>query len=765
MWRYTFLKKYGLMYMTGLRIISLHIREENSDKRYGRRDDNATNDERGWDIVNDVKRRARERFVMSEREKAAEAQRRQIGSYSGDRVKKIAAKTQEGDGHDGRLRVAAYCRVSTDDIDQVISIELQKDEYQKKIKENPAWEYMGTYVDDGFSGTNTEHRPGFRLMMQAAMSGQLDVIITKSVSRFARNLLDCIGWVTRLQDANPPVKVIFEMEGIDTLATTTNLILTILAVVAEEESHMKSEAILLSLEWRFSRGRFLTPRLFGYDLVKVEDGFGGYRKILKPVEAEARVVRWIYERIVSGASLEDIAARLTELEIPTGGRKKDKTVNTVWTGNRVAALVRNERYCGDVLGRKTYTPNYKTHKSKKNNGKKNKYFQSGHHEAIVSRTLWNSAQRILNSRKFGHDGTYLPMRIVKEGPLTGYISMNPRWAGYTTDDYFRMCNIAMGLAEGEAVEDLENEYLPEGGYRMDGLMDDQGIQRIARELTREEQAMKEKLEGKGESAEEDAAATRPGRVFQIVRGDMFSRITDPVMRVTPSTITCNRQCTGKLPESSYVEILMNPVERAIVVRPCAEDDPNAVMWRKDTGATYLCGILYDIMGWDETYSYKLPATVKTNGDETVLYFDMDNYIGRAIGRKTDEAIIPEKRDRPQESEETKGFFYGPDDSEPQSVEEIRAIEERLREARKAERRTFGEPAFQFFSGDAAVLEGEGSLMTEAVPVSAAPEIGEEETEYLLLEIMDDPPAFPYGKVIYSTDDIVAKGDKTGGEGK
>ena len=702
--------------------------------------------------MKDVKRRAQERFVMSEREKAAEAQRKQIGSYNGERVKKIAARS-DADGREGKLHVAAYCRVSTDDIDQVISIELQKDEYQKKIKENPAWEYMGTYVDDGFSGTNTEHRPGFRLMMQAAMEGKLDVIITKSVSRFARNLLDCIGWVTRLQEANPPVKVIFEMEGIDTLSTTTNLILTILAVVAEEESHMKSEAILLSLEWRFSRGRFLTPRLFGYDLVKVEDGFGGYRKVLKPVESEARVVRWVYERIACGATLEDIAARLTELEIPTGGRKRDKTINTTWTPTRVTGLVRNERYCGDVLGRKYYTPNYKTHKKVKNNGKKNKYFQSGHHEAIVSRTLWNAAQRILNSKKFGHDGKYLPMRIVKEGPLCGYISMNPKWAGYTADDYFRMCNIAMGTAEGETVEDLEKEFLPEGGYRLDGLMDEQGIQRIARELTMEEQAMKEKLEGR-ETADDGAEKEEaPKRVFQVVRGDMFSRIADPVMRITPVTINYNRQCTEKLPNCETVEILLNPVERAIVVRPCTRDYPNAVNWKKLIGATYLCSLIYDIMGWDENYSYKLPATVKTNGNERVLFFDMDNYIGRSMNRKTDEGVIPEKRERPRETEETKGFFYGPDDSEPQSIEEIQEIEEKLRQVKRAERRNFGEPAFQYLFAEVVVLDGEGSLMTEAVPVSPNVEIDESGTENLLLEIIDDPPTFSYGKVIYSTDPI------------
>jgi hypothetical protein len=120
------------------------------------------------------------------------------------------------------------------------------------------------------------------------------------------------------------------------------------------------------------------------------------------------------------------------------------------------------------------------------------------------------------------------------------------------------------------------------------------------------------------------------------------------------------------------------------------------------------------MGWDEDYSYKLPATVKRHGNERVLYFDMDNYIGRAIGRKTDENIVPEKRERPKETEETKGFFYGPDDNEPQSIEELREIEERFQQARKAERRTFGEPAFQFFTAEAAVLDSEGSLMTEAI---------------------------------------------------
>lgn len=108
-----------------------------------------------------------------------------------------------------------------------------------------------------------------------------------------------------------------------------------------------------------------------------------------------------------------------------------------WTPGGLVSLMRNERYCGDVLARKTYTPNFKDHKAKKNCGKKNKYFQADHHEAIVTRAVWNAAQRILNSRRFGHEGSYLPMHIIDKGVLAGFISMNRSWASFDTEDYYR----------------------------------------------------------------------------------------------------------------------------------------------------------------------------------------------------------------------------------------------------------------------------------------------------------------------------------------
>ena len=203
----------------------------------------------------------------------------QIDSLDSSQIHKIAAVSDSGEGP-RKIRVAPYCRVSTDDIDQAISIRLQQLEYRDKIKANPNWVSAGMYVDNGFSGTNTAHRPGFLKLIEDCRAGLIDMVITKSVSRFARNLMDCIKYVEELKSLDPPVNVYFEQEKLDTSVQTSGIILIVLAMVAEEESHMKSEAMLLSLEWRFSRGRFLTPALFGYDKVEVPDGFGGKKKML-----------------------------------------------------------------------------------------------------------------------------------------------------------------------------------------------------------------------------------------------------------------------------------------------------------------------------------------------------------------------------------------------------------------------------------------------------------------------------------------------------
>lgn len=684
----------------------------------------------------------------TERKRQKAAVGMQFDALEGTRIRKIAAMTEDDSGMPRKLRVAAYCRVSTDDLDQALSIHMQQRVYREKIKANPEWIYAGTYVDNGFSGTNTFHRPGFLKLIDDCRAGKIDMVITKAVSRFARNLLDCIGYIEELSNLDPPVRVFFEQEGLDTSVQTSGIILFVLAMVAEEESHMKSEAMLLSLEWRFSRGRFLTPALFGYDKVEVPDGFGGKRKILDINPQEAKVVKWMYAMLLNGSTPEEIAGVLTELQIPTGGRCKDGSLNTSWTGRSVVTLMRNERYCGDVLARKTYTPNFKDHKSKKNRGKKNKYFQADHHEAIVPRRVWNAAQRILNSRRYGHEGEYLPMRIIDKGILAGFISMNRSWAGFDVEDYYRASQIAMGLLDAELDDNLDNEYLPDGGHRLAGMIDDHGISQIARELTEAEQKIKDELDGvdrEKQSLDEQAEIIK---TFQVVSGDMFSRIHEPVVRIDLHQISFNQNCVSKM-VTEYAEILFNPVERMIVVRPCTKKNPNAIKWGgKSRGASYLCKIIYDSMGWDTEYAYRIPcqtiAIEKPDGDyQPILLFDLDNYIGRAVNKK--EEIIQARQVQEQAErmeEEAKSYFFPPEEDE--EPEELAEIAEQVQKALELSKKIFGTPAFRHTSTFRSI-DGEGSWeewLAPARPLDTNHRYDAEEVDDMLRNIQEDPPELP-----------------------
>ena len=724
--------------------------------------------------LNDIQKAAKERAAHpssspagssfeTERQRQRNMVGKQFDALDGTRIRKISALTNTDTGSTQRkLRVAAYCRVSTDDLDQALSIHMQQKVYREKIKGNPEWIYAGTYLDNGFSGTNTTHRPGFLRLIDDCRAGKIDMIITKAVSRFARNLLDCIGYIEELSNLDPPVRVFFEQEGLDTSVQTSGIILFVLAMVAEEESHMKSEAMLLSLEWRFSRGRFLTPALFGYDKIEIKDEFGT-RKVLAINQQEAKVVKWMYAKLLNGSTPEEIAGVLTELQIPTGGRRKDGSPNTNWTSGGLVSLMRNEKYCGDVLARKTYTPNFKDHKAKKNNGKKNKYFQADHHEAIVTRAVWNAAQRILNSRRFGHEGSYLPMHIVDKGVLTGFISMNRSWAGFDAEDYFRASQIAMGLLDDTLEVDLENEYLPDGGHRLPGLIDDHGISQIARELTEAEQQIKDELDGVDRSKQDLDEQSEIIRTFQVVSGDMFSRIHEPVVRIGQHNISFNQNCVSQM-KTKFAEILFNPVERMIVTRPCDEDNPNAIKWgSKSIGASYLCRIIYDAMGWDKEYSYRIPCqtiTVAMQDDsyQQVLIFDLDNYIGRAINKKEEIVKAREERDRVEKlEEEAKSYYFPPEEDEP---EELVEMAEEVQRALELNQKIFGTPAFKHTSTFRSI-DGSGTWeewLAPARPLDTNHKFDEKMVRRMLRDIQDDPPEIPQEAAPDSSEIIEATAD-------
>ena len=164
-----------------------------------------------------------------------------------------------------KKRVAVYARVSTDDPNQTSSYELQKNHYEDLVNRRPNWELVDIYADEGISGTSLAHRDNFLRMIADCQSGKIDLIVTKSVSRFARNIIDCIGYVRQLKAAEPPIGVFFETENIFTLDENSEMSLSFIATLAQEESHTKSEIMNASIEMRFKRGIFLTPVLLGYD--------------------------------------------------------------------------------------------------------------------------------------------------------------------------------------------------------------------------------------------------------------------------------------------------------------------------------------------------------------------------------------------------------------------------------------------------------------------------------------------------------------------
>jgi DNA invertase Pin-like site-specific DNA recombinase len=199
---------------------------------------------------------------------------------------------------DTQKRVAVYARVSTDDPNQTSSYELQKNHYEDMVSRRANWELVGIYADEGISGTSLQHRDSFLRMIKDCQDGKIDLIVTKSVSRFARNIIDCIGYVRQLKAAQPPVGVFFETENIFTLDERSEMSLSFIATLAQEESHTKSEIMNSSIEMRFKRGIFLTPPLLGYD--KDQDGN------LVINEEEAKTVRLIFFSYLYGYSTQQM---------------------------------------------------------------------------------------------------------------------------------------------------------------------------------------------------------------------------------------------------------------------------------------------------------------------------------------------------------------------------------------------------------------------------------------------------------------------------
>ena len=301
------------------------------------------------------------------------------------RVVVIPAKSCEENKQAAKcLRVAAYCRVSTDDEEQKTSYEAQIGYYTEKINQNPEWQMAGIFADEGISGTQAQKRPEFLKMIRLCRQRKIDIILTKSLSRFARNTVDSLGYIRELRALG--IAVISEKENINTLTAESEMLITIMSCFAQAESESISKNVSWGVRQSFKNGNvpMQYARLLGY-----RKGHDGNAEII-PEEAE--VVKEIYRCYLDGMSMNLIADRLNEKGLTTKGG------SSPYRKMVVQRILTNEKYTGDALLQKTYVTDCITKKMRKNNGELPMYLVKNHHEPIISRSDFNRVQEEMARR-------------------------------------------------------------------------------------------------------------------------------------------------------------------------------------------------------------------------------------------------------------------------------------------------------------------------------------------------------------------------------
>lgn len=286
-----------------------------------------------------------------------------------------------------QLRVAAYCRVSTDDEEQLTSYEAQKNYYTEKIMTNPNWTMAGIFADEGITGTSARKRPEFLRMIRCCRQNKIDLVLVKSISRFARNTLDCLNYIRALRQLG--IAVIFEKENINTLESDSEMIITLMSAFAQAESESMSHNIRWGKRQAMREGKvhICYTNFYAY-----EKGPDGKPKII-PEQAE--VVRRIYQSFLAGQSLRMIQAWLEAEKIPNVGGGES------WTASSIRSMLTNEKYCGDVLMQKTFVSDCIERKHVRNIGQLPMYLIQNHHEGIVSRDTFHAVQAEFARRNSG----------------------------------------------------------------------------------------------------------------------------------------------------------------------------------------------------------------------------------------------------------------------------------------------------------------------------------------------------------------------------
>lgn len=496
------------------------------------------------------------------------------------------------------LKVCAYCRVSTGNIEQTSSFELQNNYYRDYIEKHENWTNVGIYADEGISATSMKHRDGFKRMIEDARRGKIDLIVTKSVSRFARNVVDCIDTIRMLKSLTPPVRVYFESEGIDTADSSSDVMLNILAIFAQEESHKKSESLNWSVNNRYAVGNFLTPRLFGYKI----DPNKPDRYII--IEEEAEVVRLVYSMYVTGFSPTEIAETMTKLNYISnihGDRK--------WNSGVVNNIITNERRCGMIIARKTYTVDFTTHQKRKNVNQRNKYMLDDHYDGIVAKEIYEEALRIKEMRRHRNYNIIPSLSVIKEGALKGFVPVSVKYAGFTYENY-------------KFASDFAFEKDKDGNVIRDKI----------------------------ESIDKRKISSFDLSGFEKVDSQLISRSGQPMCWFKQNQMYFNKACIDKMNKSNYVELLFEPTEKLLAIRSCLPNHEYAIKWvtTKDDKITPstrsssgISNILFKCMDWDPNDRYRMVGVRRTKDNKSVVLFDLNGAekIHKEIENENEEEIL------------------------------------------------------------------------------------------------------------------------------
>lgn len=477
------------------------------------------------------------------------------------------------------FRICAYCRVSTDNDEQLSSYELQLAHYKQLTKDHPNWDLKRIYADEGISGTSLKQRTQFNEMIEACRNGGYDLIVTKSVSRFARNLVDCISIIRELKRLNPPVGVFFETDNLNTLDENKEFMLTFLASFAQEESVKKREAMNWSIQQRFKDGKLLTPALLGYD--RPRDVTGRYIKYapLEVNEGEAKIVRFIFDAYLAGMSQEEIARVLTDIGCET------KTGGTSWNSGSIAYILTNERYCGNIRTWKTFTVDIYEHKHRKNRQDRDQYLYKGKHTEIISVEKFEAVQVLIENRKHHIRGGLPALNVIDEGIFRGFVPINHHWVNDDPSTYYDISNSVK-----QSRDPIKISKRAFSAFNLEG--------------------------------------------YQVVRGQFMQlRYEGPIITISNTNITFNKFCVQRFENIASIQLLLHPAERKMAIRPCPPTATNSIRWRPDPekainskslSCQHFDKALYEIMDWNPEYVYKIRGTWVKRGNEQIIVFNLVN---------------------------------------------------------------------------------------------------------------------------------------------